>query len=235
MNETLKRALSGVVYVAIMWLGTSYSEATFSLLFAVLGVISIYEMWKLRKGKTKVLAFLYVLIPFFIIQLFGMTEHDYPNSPFDPSHILFMFVLTWTFDTFAYLFGVRFGKTKIMPSVSPKKSWEGFVGGFIFTIISAYLMVSYFPSIELNLLTNKYAFWLVSTFSFPSIELNQAIGISLFLPFTATLGDFIESYYKRQAGVKDSGDFIPGHGGMLDRMDAFMITIPVLYIYLHII
>jgi phosphatidate cytidylyltransferase len=213
MNETLKRALSGVVYVAIMWLGTSYSEATFSLLFAVLGVISIYEMWKLRKGKTKVLAFLYVLIPFFIIQLFGMTDHDYPNSPFDPSHILFMFVLTWTFDTFAYLFGVRFGKTKIMPSVSPKKSWEGFVGGFIFTIISAYLTVSYLPSIELN----------------------HAIVISLFLPFTATLGDFIESHYKRQAGVKDSGDFIPGHGGMLDRMDAFMITIPVLYIYLHII
>ena len=213
MNETLKRALSGVVYVAIMWLGTSYSEATFSLLFAVLGIVSIYEMWKLRKGKTKVLAFLYVLIPFFIIQLFGMTDHDYPNSPFDPSHILFMFVLTWTFDTFAYLFGVRFGKTKIMPSVSPKKSWEGFVGGFIFTIISAYLTVSYFPSIELN----------------------HAIVISLFLPFTATLGDFIESHYKRQAGVKDSGNFIPGHGGMLDRMDAFMITIPVLYIYLHII
>tara|TARA_B110000467_G_scaffold99196_1_gene89778 strand:+ start:847 stop:1488 length:642 start_codon:yes stop_codon:yes gene_type:complete len=213
MNETLKRALSGVVYVAIMWLGTSYSEATFSLLFAVLGIVSIYEMWKLRKGKTKVLAFLYVLIPFFIIQLFGITDHDYPNSPFDPSHILFMFVLTWTFDTFAYLFGVRFGKTKIMPSVSPKKSWEGFVGGFIFTIISAYLTVSYLPSIELN----------------------HAIVISLFLPFTATLGDFIESHYKRQAGVKDSGNFIPGHGGMLDRMDAFMITIPVLYIYLHII
>ena len=213
MNETLKRALSGAVYVAIMWLGTSYSEATFSLLFAVLGVISIYEMWKLRKGKTKVLAFLYVLIPFFIIQLFGMTDHDYPNSPFDPSLVLLMFVLTWTFDTFAYLFGVRFGKTKIMPSVSPKKSWEGFVGGFIFTIISAYLTVSYFPRIELN----------------------HAIVISLFLPFTATLGDFIESHYKRQAGVKDSGDFIPGHGGMLDRMDAFMITIPVLYIYLHII
>ena len=213
MNETLKRALSGAVYVAIMWLGTSYSEATFSLLFAVLGIVSIYEMWKLRKGKTKVLAFLYVLIPFFIIQLFGITDHDYPNSPFDPSHILFMFVLTWTFDTFAYLFGVRFGKTKIMPSVSPKKSWEGFVGGFIFTIISAYLTVSYLPSIELN----------------------HAIVISLFLPFTATLGDFIESHYKRQAGVKDSGDFIPGHGGMLDRMDAFMITIPVLYIYLPII
>jgi phosphatidate cytidylyltransferase len=213
MNETLKRAISGVFYVAIMWLGTSYSEATFSLLFAVLGVISIYEMWKLRKGKTKVLAFLYILIPFFIIQLFGMTDHDYPNSPFDPSLILLMFLLTWTFDTFAYLFGVRFGKTKIMPSVSPKKSWEGFAGGFFFTVI-------------VSLITTHYLL---------AVENSIALAISIFLPFTATLGDFIESHYKRQAGVKDSGDFIPGHGGMLDRMDAFMITIPVLYIYLHII
>ena len=213
MNEMLKRALSGAIYVAIMWLGTSYSEATFSLLFAVLGIVSIYEMWKLRKGKTKVLAFLYVLIPFFIIQLFGMTDNDYPNSPFDPSLILLMFVLTWTFDTFAYLFGVRFGKTKIMPSVSPKKSWEGFAGGFFFTFVV----------------------YLITTHYLLEVENSIALAISIFLPFTATLGDFIESHYKRQAGVKDSGDFIPGHGGMLDRMDAFMITIPVLYIYLHII
>ena len=209
----LKRALSGLVYVAIMWLGTSYSEATFSLLFAVLGIVSIYEMWKLRKGKTKTLALLYVLIPFFTIQLFGMTNHDYPNSPFDPSLILLIFVLTWTFDTFAYLFGVRFGKTKIMPSVSPKKSWEGFAGGFFFTIIVSLITTHYFLAVENSIV----------------------LAISLFLPFTATLGDFIESHYKRQAGVKDSGDFIPGHGGMLDRMDAFMITIPVLYIYVNII
>ena len=209
----LKRALSGAVYVAIMWLSTSYSEATFSLLFAVLGIVSIYEMWKLRKGKTKTLALLYVLIPFFTIQLFGMTNHDYPNSPFDPSLILLIFVLTWTFDTFAYLFGVRFGKTKIMPSVSPKKSWEGFAGGFFFTIIVSLITTHYFLAVENSIV----------------------LAISLFLPFTATLGDFIESHYKRQAGVKDSGDFIPGHGGMLDRMDAFMITIPVLYIYVNII
>ena len=213
MNETLKRALSGVIYIAIMWLGTSYSETTFCLLFAVLGIVSIYEMWRLRKGKTKVIAFLYVLIPFFIIQLFGMTDHDYPNSPFDPTIILLMFVLTWTFDTFAYLFGVKFGKTKIMPSVSPKKSWEGFVGGFFFTVIVSLITVHYLLAVENNI----------------------ALAISLIIPFTATLGDFIESYYKRQAGVKDSGNFIPGHGGILDRMDAFMITIPILYIYIHYI
>ncbi len=213
MNETLKRALSGSVYVAIMWIGTSYSETTYSLLFAILGIVSLYEMWKLRKGKTKILAFLYVLLPFFLVQLFGMTDNDYPNTSFNPSLILLVFILTWTFDTFAYLTGVKFGKTKIMPSISPKKSWEGFAGGFVFTVLAAYISATYFFAIDLN----------------------QAITISLFLPFTATLGDFTESYYKRKAGVKDSGNFIPGHGGMLDRMDAFMITIPVLYIYINLI
>jgi len=213
MNETLKRALSGAVYVAVMWIGTSYSETTFSLLFAILGIVSIYEMWKLRKGKTKALAFLYVLIPFIIIQLFGMTDHDYPNTPFDPSLILFMFILTWTFDTFAYLVGVRFGKNKIMPSISPKKSWEGFTGGFLFTVLASYISFNYFG---------------FSSYTEPLI-------ISIILPFTATIGDFIESAYKRKAGVKDSGNFIPGHGGMLDRMDAFMITIPFLYILTNLL
>jgi len=213
MNETLKRALSGAVYVAVMWIGTSYSETTFSLLFAILGIVSIYEMWKLRKGKTKALAFLYVLIPFIIIQSFGMTDHDYPNIPFDPSLILFMFILTWTFDTFAYLVGVRFGKNKIMPSISPKKSWEGFTGGFLFTVLASYISFNYFG---------------FSSYTEPLI-------ISIILPFTATIGDFLESYYKRKAGVKDSGNFIPGHGGMLDRMDAFMITIPALYILTNLL
>jgi phosphatidate cytidylyltransferase len=213
MNETLKRALSGFVYVLIMWFGTSFSELSFQILFLVLGLVSIYEMWKLRKGKSKVYAFAYVLLPFFLIHFFGKIESLNFNSVFDPSLILLMFILTWTFDTFAYLFGVRFGKTKIMPSVSPKKSWEGFAGGFIFTVLASFITTHYFLKVDNSI----------------------ALAMSLFLPFTATLGDFTESYFKRQAGVKDSGNFIPGHGGMLDRMDAFMITIPVLYIYLNII
>jgi|TARA_B110001469_G_scaffold18595_1_gene19041 phosphatidate cytidylyltransferase len=213
MNETLKRALSGFVYVLIMWFGTSFSELSFQILFLVLGIVSIYEMWKLRKGKSKIYAFVYVLLPFFLIHFFGKIDSLNFNFVFNPSLILLMFILTWTFDTFAYLFGVRFGKTKIMPSVSPKKSWEGFAGGFIFSVLASFITTHYFLEVDNSI----------------------ALAMSLFLPFTATLGDFTESYFKRQAGVKDSGNFIPGHGGMLDRMDAFMITIPVLYIYLNII
>ena len=206
MNKTLKRALSGAVYVAIMWFGTSYSEFTFRLLFAIIGILSLYEMWKLRKGRTSFISYLYVIIPLSLIH------------QIDKELILFMFILTWIFDTFAYIIGVKFGKHKILPSISPKKSWEGFFGGFIFTIIASYITYNYFDIY----------------FDFSSIKLPLIIIMSIILPFTATIGDFTESYYKRQAGVKDSGNFIPGHGGILDRMDAFMITIPILYMLINL-
>jgi phosphatidate cytidylyltransferase len=199
-----------------MWVGVSYSELTFSLLFGVLGFWSIYEMYKLRKGKSKTFAFMYVLIPFFIIQLFGITDLNYSEEKFNPSIVLLMFILTWTFDTFAYLTGVKFGKSKMFPSISPKKSWEGFFGGFIFTLIAGFLSQYFFKGF------------------FENISTISIVSISIILPFTATSGDFIESYFKRQAGVKDSGSIIPGHGGILDRMDAFMITIPVLYIIINL-
>ena len=213
MNETIKRAISGIVYISVMWIGTIYSEMTFSILFTCLAIVSFYEMWQLRLGKNKTLAFLYILIPFILVQIFARTYNNDPDQTFDTSIILFIFILTWTFDTFAYIFGVKFGKNKIMPSISPKKSWEGFAGGLLFTIIAGYLTYSFFR--------------------FNSI--NHPIGIAIVIPFTATLGDFIESYFKRKAGVKDSGNLIPGHGGVLDRMDAFMITIPIVYILTKIL
>ena len=199
-----------------MWLGTAYSKKTFQILFLILGLWSIYEMWKLRKGKPKSVALLIVIIPFFTIQFFEMTDSNYPDLPFNPSVILLMFILTWTFDSFAYLVGKKLGKTKILPTISPKKSWEGFFGGYLFCILAGSL--SYF-------VFEDY-FNHISTLSY--------ILITIILPFTATTGDFIESYYKRKAGVKDSGKIMPGHGGILDRMDAFLITIPVIYIIINI-
>ena len=216
MNELLKRGFFGTIYVVIMWFGTAYSERTFQILFLVLGLWSIYEMWKLRKGKPKLVALLMVIIPFFTIQFFGMTDSNYPEMPFNPSLVLLMYILTWTFDSFAYLIGRKLGKTKILPLISPKKSWEGFFGGYLFSILASSL--SYFIF--------KDYFNHISTLSY--------ILITLILPFSATTGDFIESYYKRKAGVKDSGKIMPGHGGILDRMDAFLITIPVIYIIINI-
>lgn len=208
MNETLKRAISGLAYVIIMWFGVSHSQLSYTLLFSILGIICTYEIWRLRKGRKKTIAFIYILTPFILIQFISINQETW-----NPNLILFILLLTWTFDTFAYLIGVKIGKHKIKESISPKKSWEGFIGGFIFTIITAYFSHTYFK--------------------FETIE--KIVIISIILPFTATLGDFIASYYKRQAKVKDSGNIIPGHGGMLDRMDAFTITIPTIYIIVKIL
>ena len=76
MSELTKRIFFGAIYVVIMWFGTAYSETTFSLLFLFLGIGGLYEMWKLRKGKSKLVAFLFVLTPFIVVQLFGMTDHN---------------------------------------------------------------------------------------------------------------------------------------------------------------
>ena len=203
MNETFKRILAGLVYIAIMWFGTKLSHISFHALFSVILFIAIYEMWKLRKGKTTILPYICVILPLFLI-------HKIESR----NLILYMFILTWTFDIFAYIFGVTFGKHKIIPSISPKKSWEGFVGGFLLTLITAYIIIILSLIPVLGKYEENYSLYLITSI----------------IPFTATMGDFIISYYKRIAGVKDSGSFIPGHGGILDRIDAFLITIPVIYI-----
>jgi phosphatidate cytidylyltransferase len=162
-------------------------------------------MWKLRKGKTKLIAILYVLIPFILIQILiwnylSFNVYDTKNWKFEP--ILYLVILTSVYDSFAYIVGVKFGKNKIMPSISPKKSWEGFFGGFVFTAFAA----AYFFNDD----TTTFLFY------------------SFFIPISSTAGDFIESSFKRQADVKNSGNLIPGHGGMLDRMDSLLISISII-------
>ena len=157
ISEFYKRVISGTLYVIILWSATSYSELTFSVLFALIGVICTYEMWQLRKGQSKLIAFSYVIVPFIIIQFFGFTDYNYPEFKFDSSPILVLFIMTWIFDTFAYIVGSKIGKNKILPKISPKKSWEGFIGGFIFTLLSVYFIKQYFDCFSLNFL---FTYWL---------------------------------------------------------------------------
>ena len=136
-----------------------------------------------------------------------------------------MFLFTWIFDTFAYLVGVSIGKKRIMPKISPKKSWEGFFGGLIATFIISWVILKPIITIHFS--------WIIKIYEDPNTKI--FIVFALIIPFTATAGDLIESYYKRIAKVKDSGKLLPGHGGILDRMDAFLITIPILFIYSKLI
>ena len=122
--------------------------------------------------------------------------------------VFLLFVLIWSSDSFAYFTGRLFGKHKMAPKISPKKTWEGFVGGVIFTLVLGYFIEQKFPDLRGN--------WMVVGFL-----------VSVFAP----LGDLVESQLKRTFGVKDSGNIIPGHGGVLDRLDSFIIAAPVVYLY----
>ncbi len=122
--------------------------------------------------------------------------------------VFLLFILIWSSDSFAYFTGRMFGKHKMAPKISPKKTWEGFAGGVFFTLVLGYFIEQKFPELRGN--------WMV---------------IGLLVSVFAPLGDLVESQLKRTFGVKDSGNIIPGHGGVLDRLDSFIITVPVVYLY----
>ena len=203
--ENKKRLIFGLIFISILWFTTLYSVISCSILFFIIGLICVFEMYQLRIGKTKLIPLIYIITPFILIQILiwkYLSINEYNSIVWMPEVILYLFALTWTFDTFAYIFGVKFGKHKILPSISPKKSWEGFIGGLIFTTILAIFIFGE--------------------------NINKILMYSVLIPISATLGDFIESYYKRKAMAKDSGNLIPGHGGMLDRMDSLLISISVI-------
>ncbi|MEO8933376.1 MAG: phosphatidate cytidylyltransferase [Xanthomarina sp.] len=135
------------------------------------------------------------------------------QETFSPLIILGAFILVWTNDTFAYLIGRSFGKQKLFPSISPKKTVEGFLGGLFFATIASYFIATFAE-------TFSFTYWLI---------------LSIIISVFGTLGDLIESKFKRQAGVKDSGVIMPGHGGLLDRFDSIIFAAPFIYLFLRII
>ncbi|WP_379967663.1 phosphatidate cytidylyltransferase [Epilithonimonas sp. UC225_85] len=149
----------------------------------------------------------YVTLPFaFSLGLPKFSTMD-PSKTFT-LEIFMLFVLIWSSDTFAYLIGKFFGKHKMAPRISPKKTWEGFAGGVVLTLILGFFVEQYFPDLRGN--------WMI-----------VGLLVSIFGP----LGDLVESQLKRSFAVKDSGNIIPGHGGVLDRLDSFIICVPVVYLY----
>ena len=135
------------------------------------------------------------------------------SGTYNPLIVFCFLSLIWISDSAAYVFGVSFGKRPLLKSVSPKKSVEGFVGGIIFSIILAII----------------FNFYLNTNFS-----LIQWLIIGVLTSILGTLGDLVQSQFKREAGVKDSGKWLPGHGGLYDRMDSIIFTAPFIYLLIII-
>lgn len=136
------------------------------------------------------------------------------NGFYDPSIILGCFILIWVNDSFAYMVGKKFGKQKLFYSISPHKTVEGFLGGLLFCCISASIVSRYVDD---------------------SINTSNWLTIAIIVSVFGTLGDLIESKFKRESNVKDSGKIMPGHGGILDRLDSIIFASPYIYLFLKLI
>ncbi|TRZ41450.1 phosphatidate cytidylyltransferase [Robertkochia solimangrovi] len=141
-----------------------------------------------------------------------LTMIPYRNEHFAKTLIIGIFILIWVNDSFAYLVGKSIGRTKLFERVSPKKTVEGFVGGLVFSLIAAYFLYKYGSELSL-------AQWLI---------------LAIVVVVSGSLGDLVESKFKRLAGVKDSGAILPGHGGLLDRLDSLVFAAPFTFLTLQI-
>ena len=163
-------------------------------------VFSAYEK-PVEKAAWVLFGQLYLMLPWFCF--YSMLK----NQNYEPLLLLGLFGLLWMADSGAYFAGKAFGKTKLMPSVSPKKTWEGLAGGLLASLLLA---------------------WILSEF-LPHFSLPQWLTLAASTTLAGTLGDLAESRLKRSLELKDSGSLLPGHGGFLDRFDGFFVAAPVNY------
>jgi phosphatidate cytidylyltransferase len=179
-----------------------------------LPLIYAFPVYELFRKKEKPLAnialtgfgILFVTIPFSMLNFLAFPEFE-GFKVYNYGLLISLFVFVWAGDSGAYLFGVRFGRHRLFERISPKKSWEGLLGGVITAIATAWILNAIFPQYNIVLL----------------------IVMAIVVVISGTLGDLVESMIKRSIGVKDSGRFMPGHGGLLDRFDSILLASPVIY------
>ncbi|MGY5847843.1 phosphatidate cytidylyltransferase [Salegentibacter sp. HM20] len=263
MREGIIRTISGLLYISILVVSILSSEYIFIALFYLLGLVCLIEMQKLlhlksyalyavqallfylfsflkfNEDATILLLFItifvnlflvkdlivvrkipvfekkkYIIIIFYLISsVIFLTLIPTIAGIFIPKLVVGIFVLIWTNDTFAYIIGKNFGRKKLFERISPNKTIEGFLGGLVFSLIASYFIFAYTQFLT-------FPVWL---------------GLALILSVFGTLGDLIQSKFKRQAGVKDSGNLMPGHGGLFDRLDSIIFSSPFVYAYLYIL
>ncbi len=259
MKELLKRSFFGLIYVLIVYFSLQNNQ-TKSLMLFVFMVFSLKEFTKLInihfnslllpsiiifsgffliENSVKidtlriVIGFIFITVYlFFIYFIFDKFSFEDISKIFlsliyiavsfsiaqliENKLLLSVFVIIWASDSFAYLTGKYFGKHKLAEKISPKKTIEGVVGGLAGSVVFGYLLFKYFDFSE-------------------SFVMLKFIVLSIIIVIFGTLGDLLESKFKRMAKVKDSGNIMPGHGGFLDRLDSFIFAIPFVWAFLSIL
>lgn len=210
----------GFAYLGVM---PEQTEILIPYLFLIIYLL-VSELYLKKKNPLNNWAYammsqIYIALSFAMLNV--LAYHSIGNEgelsnyqvQYNPILPLSIFIFTWINDTGAYCTGMLFGKHRLFERISPKKSWEGSIGGGVFSIIAAIVMAHYFPFMPISI-------W---------------IGLALTVVIFGTLGDLTESLLKRTIGIKDSGNILPGHGGMLDRFDSTLMAVPAAVVYLYII
>ena len=257
MKSWLLRSASGIVYVGIIVGSIFWGIYPFTLVAILFGVLAVFELEKICEGISEnslpttlldaagivaicffwqvfpLIIWLFVYLGRIILELYlrnprpirclaiSLMSQIYIGLPLGLMtvigfmqglhFILAIFLMIWINDTGAFLVGSSIGKHRLFERISPKKSWEGSIGGGVVALASAFALGYFFPFMT-------YTEW---------------AGLAIVTVIFGTWGDLTESLMKRQLGVKDSGSFFPGHGGMLDRFDSSLLAIPAAVIYLY--
>ena len=213
---------TGIIIIVAVFLGIKYSinPLLYSLLAIPIFFMFIAELFSAKSTPMRNLAIsffsmIYIILPI-VISIILVTGNSFNyqmgSVSFYPTILLGVLILIWIYDSMAYCVGVPLGKHRLFLRVSPKKSWEGTIGGAVLTLIAGYFI---------NL-------------AFPILSKTDWMAITLIVIVFGTLGDLVESLFKRSIDMKDSGELLPGHGGLLDRLDSFIFTIPWIFFYLII-
>lgn len=205
MNELARRLITALLFCTVLF-GTlffmpPYVFSFLLTLFCALCAVELYALFPFKRIYYWLLLPLYPCLSFSLLIALNYTHR----------YVLFLLItMVFAFDTGAYIIGSLVGRHKIWPAISPGKSWEGFIGGLICTVCYSHLI-----------------FFINGKTSIPM----SVYPLILLLGALATIGDFFESSIKRAAGVKDSGNFLPGHGGFLDRFAAIIMVTPFFFFW----
>ena len=210
-NLSIIKSLIGIVtYIILIYFLNNNNELSYILL-AISILTNIYLLFNLLMNKS----FRFKKIPSFLLLLFHITlslfflfQLPILNNSYEPTYILFLLIIVWTSDSAGYFFGIKYGKRKLMKSISPKKTVEGLVASLFFSMIIS-LIFGYIINYK---------------------NLIEIVVIGFFVSVFGSAGDLIESKFKRQSGMKDSGNLLKSHGGIYDRLDSLIFTAPFIYL-----